>query len=254
MTFDLSTIHGWLRLMHVVPGFVGLAAFWVPIFSAKGGRWHVVFGKAFGVCALIVIVSALTSSLWMLLDPVGFSGGHEPGGDLQFVGILLGTLAYFTLVALVLSLWAVWTRRTPERLAAGWVRTLIAGMGLVSLALMVEGSVRVSGDRMGTGAILLGLGVAGLRGAWKSYRQVTASHPPRMHWWYLHMEHMLTTGIAFHTAFTVFGLGRLAGNYLTGPWQLVPWLLPSAIGIPATVFWVRVYQQKFEPTPVGDKR
>ena len=35
---------GLLRYGHIVAGFAGLAAFWVPVFSKKGGARHVRFG------------------------------------------------------------------------------------------------------------------------------------------------------------------------------------------------------------------
>lgn len=250
MTFDLSTAHGWLRLAHVVPGFVGLAAFWVPVVAKKGDRMHVAFGRVFAVCTLLVAASALISSVWMLLDPVSFSGEADRSSILRFVGVLLGSLGYLTLVTLVLSVWPVWTRRTPERLAAGWVQAMLVGLYLIGIAVLIEGILRYFDHRTATGLILQFLGVGQLLAARKAQRKLTRPDPPRMHWWYLHMEYMLATGIAFHTAFAVFGLSRLAGSVLTGPWQLVPWIAPSALGVPATTLWIRAYRRKFEPAPV----
>ena len=40
-----------LILTHVLTGFVGLAAFWVPVFASKGGRTHVRAGRVFVYCA-----------------------------------------------------------------------------------------------------------------------------------------------------------------------------------------------------------
>ena len=46
-----------------------------------------------------------------------------------------------------------------------------------------------------------------------------------MSWWYAHMTAILGAGIAFHTAFFVFGAAR----YLTLPGlaQVVPWVAPT---------------------------
>jgi hypothetical protein len=66
-----------------------------------------------------------------------------------------------------------------------------------------------------------------------------------MAWWYKHMENMLGVGIGFHTAFLVFGMSRLFEVRLPTPWQLLPWLLPTAIGLPAIAIWKRYYQRKF---------
>ncbi len=67
-----------------------------------------------------------------------------------------------------------------------------------------------------------------------------------MAWWYEHMGAMLGGGIAFHTAFLVIGAGRLLGVQLTGFTAVVPWILPSLIGIPATAIWVGYYRRKFK--------
>ena len=48
--------------IHVATGFVGLAAFWVPIFARKGGRLHVRAGRVYAYCAYVVTVSAVTVS------------------------------------------------------------------------------------------------------------------------------------------------------------------------------------------------
>ena len=47
---------------HVATGFVGLAAFWVPVFARKGGRAHVQAGRVYTYCAYIVTLSAVTAS------------------------------------------------------------------------------------------------------------------------------------------------------------------------------------------------
>ena len=66
-----------------------------------------------------------------------------------------------------------------------------------------------------------------------------------MAWWYKHMENMIGIGIGFHTAFLVLGLNRMLNVQLRGPWQIIPWLLPAAVGLPAAVLWTRYYKRKF---------
>jgi hypothetical protein len=67
-----------------------------------------------------------------------------------------------------------------------------------------------------------------------------------MAWWYEHMGAMLGGGIAFHTAFLVLGAGRLIGLRFDGMAGVIPWILPSLIGIPVREIWVRYYKRKFE--------
>ena len=64
------------------------------------------------------------------------------------------------------------------------------------------------------------------------------------------MECMLVAGIAFHTAFLVFGArSLLGGSLIEGSWSFLPWVLPTAVGLPAVHFWTRFYKKKFGELP-----
>ena len=67
-----------------------------------------------------------------------------------------------------------------------------------------------------------------------------------MSWWYEHMGSMLAGGIAFHTAFLVIGAGRVLSAHLSGFYAVIPWILPSLIGIPATRVWIAYCRRKVE--------
>ena len=60
----------------------------------------------------------------------------------------------------------------------------------------------------------------------------------------------LGAGIAFHTAFAVFGMRRFVDLSNAGLLSILPWVLPAAIGIPATSLWQRHYRRKFGEAPV----
>ena len=61
---------------------------------------------------------------------------------------------------------------------------------------------------------------------------------------------MLGAGIAFHTAFIVFGARQwFALKLFGGPTALVPWVLPSAVGIPTISIWIRSYRRRFGELP-----
>ena len=74
-----------------------------------------------------------------------------------------------------------------------------------------------------------------------------------MGWFYSHLGSMLGGGIAFHTAFIVFGAQSLWPWELAGPLAVAPWILPTVVGIPAIVVRTRYYRRKFEPAaPAAD--
>ncbi len=66
-------------------------------------------------------------------------------------------------------------------------------------------------------------------------------------WWSEHLSAMLGTGIGAYTAFFVFGGRRLFSAYLPGGWELLPWFLPTVIGVPAISLTIRHYRARFEP-------
>ena len=74
-----------------------------------------------------------------------------------------------------------------------------------------------------------------------------------MAWFYSHLGSMLGGGIAFHTAFLVFGLGRFVSLDIPGVLAVLPWLLPTLIGIPAIVLWTRHYRRRFGQMPAAGR-
>jgi hypothetical protein len=247
---DFSTVHGWLRAAHIIPGFLGLAAFWVPMFAKKGGRIHIFFGWIFVACAATVIVSALTSCAWGLIDPRSFAATESlsAGGvaRIRFFTAFLGALAVYTAIPLWLAIRVIRLRKQLERLGESLTWPLIVVQAITALALIASAAwwVHQFGWQFQAG-VLAGIGGLGLYATANVARFVARPPQEKMTWWYKHMEYMMTCGIAFHTAFLVFGLNRFIGDYLNGPWAFLPWVLPTLIGVPATSIWVRYYRRKF---------
>lgn len=247
---NLSTPHGILRTLHIIPGFIGLIAFWVPVFAKKGGRIHIFFGWVFVVCAAIVTVSAMASAAWGLIDPASFDHRESitqvDAANTRFVTSFLGAIALFTLSQLWLGIRVIRVRRSGQPIGNLSTRLLLITQALGGTALFGFGLwwTYVFGWSIQP-AVLLFIGVGITRSAFDNIKLL--GRPPRskMDWWYRHMQFMLTTGIAFHTAFLVFGANRYIGDYLHGWWALVPWVLPTAIGAPAIAIWVRYYRRRF---------
>ncbi len=110
------------------PGFVGLAAFWVPVFARKGSRAHMRAGRVYTYCAYVVTLSAVTASAGRIVtclsqgigvadrpDLYGFPlflGGAAPLG-LRDRGIAgpLAVLPWILPTVIGIPTIAVWTRR-----------------------------------------------------------------------------------------------------------------------------------------------
>ncbi len=264
MTADLDTLHLALRYSHIVAGFFGLALFWIPVFAAKGGRLHLRAGRAFAWCAVFVGLTGLAASAWAWIDIDSFLG---PALDripersrpflidqAQFLFAILGYLSLLVLGGLWFAVRAVRTKQSHEALREPILLGFQAVIAAASVALVAWGTLNLlagyRGEHLlpkaaaGKYWVPIVLGVVGLLGVKGDLSYILRPRPTRMAWWYKHMENMIGVGIAFHTAFLVFGSNRLIGFSLPGAWALLPWVVPSAIGIPATHLWVRYYKRR----------
>ncbi len=227
--------------LHIATGFVGLAAFWIPVFARKGGRAHVQAGRVFTCCAYVVTLSAVTASAGRIVSFQVQGIGFVDRPDLYGFALFLGYLGLVTFATVRQAMRVVATRRAPETLrtplheALGWA-SIAGSAAVIAFALGVWSDIS---------PILLGLSPIGLftgSGMLRLMRNPRAHH---MGWFYSHLGSMLGGGIAFHTAFVVFGAQRLWAYELAGPLAIVPWILPTLVGIPAIVVWTRYYRRKF---------
>ena len=249
-----ETIHGVLRVFHISLGFLGLAAFWAPVFAKKGGKVHVRAGKVFTASAYVVALTALGSCCWALTHPSSWMGrpvtwSEMPPDRVMFVAIL-GLLAIFLLQNVETGLRVLRTRRQPEQYAGLRLRSVHGLQALVSAAVLLFGAYHLMRGRGPMFWIPVGLGFLGLQDFRENRRFLANPRPTPMAWWYKHMDCMLGSGIAFHTAFLVFGARSLfGGSLIEGSWSFLPWVLPTAVGLPAVHFWTRYYKRKFGELP-----
>ena len=93
--------------------------------------------------------------------------------------------------------------------------------------------------------LFFGMSPIGFLVGFGSLTYVKNPQKTKMAWWYEHMTAILGAGIGFHTAFLVFGVHRVVNLGFEGPFAVIPWVAPSAIGAPAIFIWIRYYQKKF---------
>lgn len=228
---------------HVVAGFIGLVAFWFPVLSRKGGTTHVRFGIVFYWCAYVVTLTALAVSLGRILLywSDGIALAERP--ELYGFAVLLAYLGVVTFVIVRHGRRVIATRPAPETLrrpldwALAWAP--IAG-SVVIIAFALAAWSEVS-------PILLGVSPIGLFTGAGTLRAVRTQDREPRGWLYSHLGSMLGGGIAFHTAFAVFGAQQAFNYSLSGPFATVPWLAPTLLGVPAIVLWTRHYRRRFSP-------
>ena len=230
-----------LILVHVATGFVGLAAFWFPVFARKGGRTHVRAGRVYVYCAYVVTLSAVTAAAGRIVSyqVQGIRLADEP--DLYGIFLFLGYLGLVTFATVRQGIRVLATRRAPETLRTPGHEAL-AWMSMASSAAIVAFALAMWSD---VSPILLGLSPIGLFTGRNMLRLMRNPGARRMSWFYSHLGSMLGGGIAFHTAFIVFGVQRLWAYELAGPLAVVPWILPTIVGLPAIAIWTRHYRRRF---------
>ncbi len=189
----------------------------------------------------MVTLSAVTASAGRIFSYMvqGISVTDQP--DIYGIALFLGYLGIVTFAFVRQAMRAVATRKAPKQL-----RTLFHE---VLAWTSIAGSVAVIAFAVGlwstVSPILLGLSPIGLIAGRNMLRQMYQPQAEHMGWFFSHLGSMLGGGIAFHTAFIVFGVQRLVAYELTGALAVVPWILPTVVGIPAIVIWTRHYKRRF---------
>jgi hypothetical protein len=241
--------------LHIAAGITGLAAFWTPVLARKGGATHVQVGRIFYKATCVIALTGLAMAALTFAAPLAVHPRAALTAESAAAAITRDRMAAFFLVYLVVITFApvyhgvrvLETRGTPERMRTPFH----TGLAVLAIALGVGMIVLATVARQPVFAALSPIGLLTGRGHLRFARQPYASP---MAWWYEHMGSMLAGGIAFHTAFLVVGAGRLLGVQLTGFTSVIPWIVPSLIGIPATMVWVGYYRRKFredDPAKLG---
>jgi hypothetical protein len=271
MSDAIAMLHSLMRAAHIGLGFLGLAAFWIVVALPKGTPRHVAVGRLFARCGLFVSLSGLVASSWAVLHLPSFLASLSalpdrglPADAAAFIHMFFSILLYLSTAALsaaVLGIRLARTQQDHDRLASRPVRatcalTYLAAIGLLlyglgNLAAVLLSQHPLAGGRGMIYLLCVALGWLGIASARQDRRYVFGPRPQlRMGWLYKHIECMVGLGIAFHTAFLVFGARRYF-PFMEGPLQMVFWIAPSVIGVAASNAWIRAYQRRFGDLP-GD--
>ncbi len=228
------------RWTHIVFGFTGLAAFWVPVFAAKGSSLHRVAGKVFRWSAMIVLAGAGLAVVLRGLHAYGRGVGVAENLVAWSFLVFLGYLALVTGAMLSHGIGVLRHKRD-----LGAMNTLYRrGTAYAAMAA----SVAIIGWALywqpGNAIVLYALSPLGIVVGLDTLRVIRAKKREPELWKLEHLGAMLGCGIAFHTAFAVFGANQLFAYQLGGVWMAVPWVLPIAVGLPAIALWTRHYRNQ----------
>ena len=241
----MDAVHEIFRNIHVVGGFIGLGLFWIPLLSKKGSPLHRKLGKFWVWLARVVLFTAFAGVL-MYIPELQEKGRGLFSHPNSYAFILF--LGYLSVVTYVVTIYAVAvldhkkdvkTLATPYMKSLAWLSIVLSGL-IVAYALILRPEMM---------PVLLALSPVGFTTGMGMLSYMGGKESSPRGWLYEHLGSMIGAGIAFHTAFAVFGMTRMFDIGLTGWVAVIPWILPAAIGIPASIIWRRHYQRKFKEIP-----
>lgn len=247
-----------LRRSHIFVGMLGLFVYWIPIFAKKGGKAHIIAGRIFEWCGYYVASTALFTCVRYLVTPrhyAFFTPTERTAEELariefpQFFLTMLAFLAFIFFVQLRTAMRVVRTRKEPVEVYQNWeARFWLYGQVIACVALIGYGVVRLATGGGSVHWLSIVVGAIPLSEFKKERQFYLNPREHKMSWWYKHMDAILGCGVAFHTAGFVFLTRWLGTNRwleLPGALQLVPWVLPALVGVPASYFWIKSYRRKF---------
>ncbi len=210
----MEAISKGLLSIHIFAGAVSLILFWLPIFTKKGGNLHRKIGKAYVILMWIVVVTSVILSIENV-----FLGYYEPAAFLGFIAIITANPLWYGIAAL----------KQKKSVSASYLRThLLFSWGLVVFGLLLI----AYGCTIGGNAILMFIfGILGLVTGAQALRDYYKTRILKVDGYELHFAGMIISGIAAYTAFAAFGGRQFFSEYLTGYWMVVPWVLPTVIGV-----------------------
>lgn len=225
----MNELRSLLAILHIAAGAVALGAFWIPLFTRKGARFHRTAGWVFVGAMSIILISAATMTVHRLI-----------GGNRDFA-LFLGFLTLITFSAVWGGIVVLRRKASPKLMRTPFDFMLLVVIGFAGAALLWQWwETRFP--------LLL---VFGLLGVIIAVPEMLAWRKPPVdlprYWFYHHFESMIIAGMAAHIAFFAFGSSQLwPGLYAGSPWwlMLLPWVAPFPIAFTAIALLKRHYQRK----------
>ena len=202
-----------LLTIHIGAGSLALLTAAIAVFTPKGQKWHILWGRVYAIAMALVFLTAVPLAL-------------------QGASIFLLLIAFFS-IYLVFAGWRFARNRRGHPHAVDWAATAIVlttGLGMGIYAGMLAGS----GDSQWVAmtvfaAIAVSLGVAD--GLYHRLHRATGGRRVARH-----LTNMLAGTIATVTAVLVV-------NVETNP-SWIAWILPTLVLTPFIVWWnVRIGRQ-----------
>lgn len=199
----------------------------MPIFSKKGGKTHRKIGEIYIRLMWLVIFSGVILTI---------SKFHE--GEIE-AGIFLGFLVFLAArpvwygIAILKSKNTLSTRLKNYHIA---LKLMLFFYGIFMLIYTFKF------QDLALAPLFIAFGVLGLFAgldAWRDFKNTSTDS----NWLKEHFEGMLVSGVAAYTGFLAIGGYEFINKYMVGNWVLIPWLLPSVVGMSLILFYKKRFKK-----------
>lgn len=224
----MESIKSFILIIHIIAGATSMITFWVPVAVRKGSSIHNKVGLVYTIAMATVMFTAGVLSLINL--HLGYS---EIAAFLGYLTVLSGYPLYVGYASVKMK--SAITKRYILITKVFLSLLAVGGLGLI-----VYGYLLGSQGEAILMYVFAALGLLQTRNLFLS----TAVLQQRYVWLVEHLRGMMISGIAAHTAFAAFGGRRLFAGVLDGYLMIIPWVLPTVIG----VIIIKVMKRKYVPT------
>ena len=243
----LGIYHQFAFYIHIVLGSIALVVFWLPLLTKKGGKNHRLTGKIFVYSMYAVSISGVIMTTLVLFDPMAVRQPQAVLNAQQIIDFKIRNRIFSGFLFMLSVLVFTNVRQSILVLKAKKDRSLLK----TPFHLLTISFLGCSGLIMGwigfqqeltlfkVFAILSVLICIGM------FRYIFKATIKKNEWIIEHLGNILGAGIGAYTAFFAFGGARFFSEVFTGSLQIVPWILPSIIGVAASTYLTKKYRKTY---------
>lgn len=240
-------IHQFAFYFHVTVGSLALVIFWLPLMVKKGSKNHLRFGKLFVLGMYVVSISGFIMSMLVLIDPVAVRLPNEMTNDeslQRFINNNRVSAGFLLMLSVLVfsnvrqSILVLKVKANREMLKKPLHLSIISILGLLGLFMAWVG---INNNII---LFIIFAAVSVLNSIGMLHYIFKPEIKPR-EWIIAHLGNIVGAGIGAYTAFFAFGGRRLFAGLLTGDLQIIPWILPTIVGIFVTSYFTRKYRQQY---------
>jgi len=222
----VQELYSLILKLHVPAGFISLILFWIPVITKKGGKNHRKVGIWYYRTMWVVVVTA---------------------GLLSIINTILGnyTAAVFLGYLTILSGYPLWYSYEILNQKTGWtdryyiIRKAFTWILFIASLVLFGGAIYFKFQ--GAGILMAFFGLLGI-GSIRDARMTKEVAFDKEKWLKMHIGGTIISGIAAYTAFFAFGGRTFFGELLPGALQVIPWILPTLLGIVIIKFQNKKYK------------